>query len=342
MYKRQGRELWKTDGTTNGTTQVRDINSSGDSSPELLTVYNNKLYFVANDGINGKELWETNGTAIGTNLVSDLNPGITGSNPQELTIYKGRLYFSAITATTGREIYRVGTGGGISLFRDIVIGTTGCNAEKFFHYQAQNLLLFVAGNGNSNKELWYTDGSLVFTNQLKDINSGSSSSSINSFSGNFAEYNNKVYFTANDGTNGHELWSTDGTTNGTQLVGNIALSSLSAYPRNLVVANDKLLMIATDSFNGYELWRYVDPTLSNEELHLTHKLKLHPNPIQNYFSINTNKLIQKIEVLDISGKSIKTFSKSQNNYDISELIAGVYFLKVYTKDKLDTLKIVKK
>ena len=338
-----GRELWKTDGTPSGTVQLRNINASGDSNPEKLTIYNNKLYFVADDGVNGKELWETNGTASGTVLVSDLNPGATGSNPTELTVYKGRLYFSGITAATGREIYRVGTGGGISLFRDIVAGTTGCNAEKFFHYQAQNLLLFVAGNGNTNKELWFTNGSLVFTNQLKDIYPGNSSSSINSISGsNFMEYNNKVYFTANDGTNGHELWTTDGTTNGTNLVGNTAISSLSAYPKNLVVVNNKLLFIATDSFEGYELWRYVDPILSVEDTKISSYINIHPNPVVSNFNISGKHQINEVRLYDLAGKLIKTFQKNTKNYSIKDLNSGIYIAKIKTDIGESTRKLIKK
>jgi hypothetical protein len=39
---------------------VADINSSGDSSPSYLAVYDGKLYFQADDGTNGTELWVYN------------------------------------------------------------------------------------------------------------------------------------------------------------------------------------------------------------------------------------------------------------------------------------------
>ncbi|WP_413467324.1 ELWxxDGT repeat protein [Pleurocapsa sp. FMAR1] len=41
-----GRELWVSDGTTEGTQLVKDINPGGDgSNPSNLTEFNNKLYF---------------------------------------------------------------------------------------------------------------------------------------------------------------------------------------------------------------------------------------------------------------------------------------------------------
>ena len=60
-----GYELWKTDGTDQGTVLVKDIyTGSGSSAPSNLTVFNGSLYFSARDG-NGIELWKTDGTAQG-------------------------------------------------------------------------------------------------------------------------------------------------------------------------------------------------------------------------------------------------------------------------------------
>lgn len=66
-----GLELWVSDGTEQGTHMVIDVNATSESSilyhtPNLmsikvsiLTVANNKLYFIANDGIHGYELWQS-------------------------------------------------------------------------------------------------------------------------------------------------------------------------------------------------------------------------------------------------------------------------------------------
>src|SRR5258706_11284023 len=76
-----GRELWKSDGTVGGAVQVKDIapgvGSVGgilaplSSSPSGFTVFNNALYFSADDGVNGRELWKTDGTD--TMQVKDIN-----------------------------------------------------------------------------------------------------------------------------------------------------------------------------------------------------------------------------------------------------------------------------
>ena len=51
---------------------------------------------------------------------------------------------------------------------------------------------------------------------VKDINPGSSYDFPNSsFPDNFTEFEEQLFFTANDGENGDELWVSDGTTRGT-------------------------------------------------------------------------------------------------------------------------------
>lgn len=53
-----GAELWVTNGTTGGTTQVKDLNPGvNGSAPNKLTVWKNKLYFSADNGTNDRELY---------------------------------------------------------------------------------------------------------------------------------------------------------------------------------------------------------------------------------------------------------------------------------------------
>src|SRR5262245_14134680 len=68
-----GRELWKTDGTAEGTVLVKDINpGSAGSSPVNLTAAGGTLFFTASDGVHGTELWRSDGTAAGTVMVKDI------------------------------------------------------------------------------------------------------------------------------------------------------------------------------------------------------------------------------------------------------------------------------
>ena len=72
----EGIELWRTDGTTAGTWQVKDIRPGPESSDvSLLTRVGTRLFFAADDGIHGRELWKSDGTAAGTKLVKDIWKG---------------------------------------------------------------------------------------------------------------------------------------------------------------------------------------------------------------------------------------------------------------------------
>ena len=53
----QGEELWKSDGTAQGTQLVLDIAAVGGSSPSELIVVDGTLFFTADDGNLGRELW---------------------------------------------------------------------------------------------------------------------------------------------------------------------------------------------------------------------------------------------------------------------------------------------
>ena len=89
-----GRELWKSDGTSAGTVQIKDIFSGATgSSPDELFNVNGRLFFTAGDSAAGTELWTSNGTTAGTVQVKDIRPGATGSVPREFTNVNGRLIF---------------------------------------------------------------------------------------------------------------------------------------------------------------------------------------------------------------------------------------------------------
>ncbi len=102
-----GREVWISDGTTQGTRLLADIfpgmRSSNPSS--FFEIAPGRIIFVADDGLTGAELWETDGTQAGTRLLADINPGTEPSSPSNFAIVDGRLWFSAFTRAAGRELW---------------------------------------------------------------------------------------------------------------------------------------------------------------------------------------------------------------------------------------------
>jgi ELWxxDGT repeat protein len=124
-----------------------------------------------------------------------------------------------------------------------------------------------------------TDGTVANTDLLKDINPGSTGASIV-----FLGVGPGVaYFRANDGSNGVELWKTDGTGTGTVIVRNIASGSTNSDPSAGVFFVDKFWFTATDS-GGEELWS-TDGTNPGT-------LKLEVNPSTSIGSNPSNLTVQ--------------------------------------------------
>ena len=89
----QGAELWKTNGTPQGTVLVKDINPFYGSNPSNLVDVNGTLFFKADDGTYGTELWTSDGTSDGTKMVKDITPGYSSSNLDNFVSAGGKLYF---------------------------------------------------------------------------------------------------------------------------------------------------------------------------------------------------------------------------------------------------------
>jgi large repetitive protein len=65
-----------------------------------------------------------------------------------------------------------------------------------------------------------------------------------------------VFFAASDGVHGRELWESDGTSEGTRMVADLAPGGYAAIPApsTLVVANGYLFLAADDGKTGPEPW----------------------------------------------------------------------------------------
>lgn len=71
----------------------------------------------------------------------------------------------------------------------------------------------------------------------------------------FTEFKGLAYFAANDGTNGNELWVSDGTESGTWLVKDVNPGPAGSVPAWLTPLGDFLYFTANRDGEGTELWR---------------------------------------------------------------------------------------
>ena len=85
---------------------------------------------------------------------------------------------------------------------------------------------------------------------VKDIDPGSAGS----IPQDLTKVNGTLYFTANDGAHGIELWKSDGTAAGTVMVKDIGHGSTDS-PTSLTNVNGTLYFAADDGVHGAELWK---------------------------------------------------------------------------------------
>lgn len=263
-----GRELWVSDGTLEGTHILKDINpGEGSSETQHFTEVDGKLFFTANNGIIPTGLWVSDGTTAGTQLVRDIptpkRPRVGNYSPSNFTEVNGKLFFTTSTDSLTDQLWTSdGTAAGTHLVKEIYssISSPGDSSPKSFT-EFNGQVVFTADESSTGRELWISDGTAGGTHILKDINPGSDSSFPYGFRDTLTEFNGQLVFLADDGSTGRELWISDGTTAGTQLVRDIRSGTGGSHPTNFTKLDGQLFF--TTNGPGYDGDLWVMPNFLN-------------------------------------------------------------------------------
>ncbi len=264
--------LFKTDGTSEGTIELKEFLPESDAVDErysfspLINV-DGTVYFSLNvfDGpnISRRELWKSDSTPEGTVLVKNINlpSRYEDFGIGDLKNINGTIYFFTISSNTdnsGLQDYKLWKSDGTE------VGTIIVKEFKNISYEPRlpnltnvnDILYFFFDDGIHGKELWKSDGTAEGTILVKDVNPGSGNSGNEYFVSNL-NINGNLYFFADDGIHGTELWKSDGTEAGTFLVKDINPGSDSSTPyySQLVNINGTFYFTANDGIHGRELWK---------------------------------------------------------------------------------------
>src|SRR5215218_8227341 len=270
------------------------------SEPSNLVNFKGRLLFGANHPKFGEELWRSIGTRSGTRLVKDIDPGPlvikkmekteTGSSaPDSVLRTKKWIYFQASTVKYGEELWKSdGTTSGTKIVKDIVPGPGVSDPEDIVS-TAPRTTFFRAWDKKHGEELWRTDGTTKGTTLIKDINPdlppGARCKQGDcgipkgwSHPDTVTVMGKQVFFAADDGKHGVELWKSDGTEKGTTLVKDINTVKGNSNPNDkgdaltrsaevekLFVVGKTLYFTASDGKHGVELWKR-DGTRSGTKL----------------------------------------------------------------------------
>ncbi len=242
-----GFELWRSDGTADGTLRVKDIDPGpASSNPSQFVAAGGLLFFVTDEGIHGRELWRTDGSEEGTQLVKDIAPGAYGSGPSGLAAMAGQLYFfsqdtSATDAAPAALWKSDGTAAGTVIVKGIPASPAALLAID------RTLFFLESDQYGERRVLWRSDGTNAGTVSLK-----SATPPGENFIGFVSAATDILYFGIAS-PSGNELWKTDGTEVGTVLVKRFDTPTVDAlWP--LASVGDSLIF-SVDHGDGLTLWK---------------------------------------------------------------------------------------
>jgi len=258
-----GQELWKTDGTAEGTAMVKDMHvGATGSNPVNLTVMDNLLYFSASpDGHGGDELWKSDGTEAGTVMLTSVTGpasayGSYGFGPENLTVVGDTLYLSGSLDTCGSEVFKVvDTDANVSLVRDIKPCDTYGEYEGAAYFTAVGDTLYFAIADDTSE---FDENNYMYLARLwRTTDTEENATRVIDGITLWMAYGNTVldgrlYFVADDGVNGKELWRTDAE-QGAVMLKNINPSG-DAAPSDFAVMGGELYFTADDGTND-GLWK---------------------------------------------------------------------------------------
>lgn len=245
-----GYELWVSDGTTAGTVLFKDLypGSTG-SYPQAFTVANNKLFFMGS-GVDGeRRLYVSDGTKGGTKIIKNNYINLF-NGMANFAILNNDIYFTSDNGTgAGTGLWKSnGSLGGTALVKpDFFPGNAGCNYAVL-----NNKLYFSAFDYTNGSELWVSNGTDPGTHIVKNLSADGGGVLGSGYPQNLIVYNNKIYFEAKDDAHGNELFVTDGTTAGTQLVKDIVPGPNSSSPYKSIVYKNLLYFVC---YSTQELWK---------------------------------------------------------------------------------------
>ena len=253
-----GYELWAHDTSNSSTWRVADIYSGTSSSNpgyHMAILVGDTLYFSANDGSSGTELW-AHDTSNASTWRWLYQAGLAAVPRNYMTILVGdTLYFSAYDGSSGQNcglmIPQTPQLGGGYIHRGRG-GSTPDNTWRYSSVIRSTSVRMMAAAENCGLMIPQTPqlgGWLISTAGLAAVTLDNTWRYL---------VGDTLYFDANDGSSGVELWAHDTSNASTWRVADIYSGSSFANSNPgqhmSILVGDTLYFDAGDASSGYELW----------------------------------------------------------------------------------------
>ena len=250
-------ELWRSDGTSAGTSMVTVINPApnfNSSQYPLLKKVGNRVLFIGSDAQYGLQLWSSDGTSANTARLTNATEPANSSF--QIAIFHATLAGTAYVSisdgasSTTWSVWRTdGTAAGTRR----VSGLPPIDQSEPGNTQ-------VIGDGTTvYVEIQNTSGttSLYKYQPTADAATLLSSALSTSLTDGYLDVAGMLYLSSNDPVVGDEPWISNGTVAGTHLLLDIDPETMdnSSSPDEFVNFNGVLAFVADDGVHGQELWK---------------------------------------------------------------------------------------
>jgi ELWxxDGT repeat protein len=367
-------QLWKTDGTSQGTVMMKDF-----FSIKSITNVEGKAFILAETSAGGLELWRTNASGAVVRIKTIRTSAAIHAMYNPTTTRGHILYFVANDGIHGNEIWETdGTSSGTFMLRDLsphdpannydgegdirsmvytngslIVNALDQDALWAIHTYSTSSKMWrttrvgdeaasplIAVNNKaffvSDRKLFAVDGSATLVH-LTDIGAYEQLA--------YAVIGNHLYISSAPYT--HELWRTDGTECGTiQIQTGIGSAfQIAAIGNDLIMGASEPFIYRNIESIGTPCGPVAFASIQETEIVMTP----YPNPFTNNFTLRVHgeeNEIAEVAVFSDSGIPIENLGAVKINVDHPDIGAawpnGMYYVKVNRGGKLTTHTVVKK
>lgn len=239
--------VWATDGTPGGTEQLAPAHAGTPIRviPGRVPGDPPRAFFNAGEN----QLFVSDGTQAGTLELAD------GDYAGQSILLGETLLFTRDHEDIGIELWRTeGTAASTELVADLWPGEP--SSYPSFLGSVGGLAIFSAYSETGGLELWRSDGTAAGSWLVRDIRPGplGSEPGLPTPEASPASTSRGLFFVADDGATGRELWVTNGTVDGTYRVTDLRLGAAGSHPAEIVAIGERVFFFADDGRHGRELW----------------------------------------------------------------------------------------